>query len=68
MPRYLVCERNAVTTADSLFVHRNTLRNRLSKIDEIIGVNLDNRDERMHLLISLNMLLNASTSQEPSKL
>ena len=66
--RYLVCERNAVTTADSLFVHRNTLRNRLSKIDEIIGVNLDNRDERMHLLISLNMLLNASTSQEPSKL
>ena len=58
--RYLACERNAVTTADSLFVHRNTLRNRLNKIDEIIGVNLDDRDERIHLLISLNMLLNAS--------
>ncbi len=57
---YLACERNAVTTAEALFLHRNTLRNRLSKINDIIDVNLDDVDERMHLLISLNMLLNAS--------
>ena len=56
---YLVCERNAVATAAALFLHRNTLRNRLAKIDEIVSVDLDDRDERMHLLISLNVLVNA---------
>ena len=57
---YLVCERNAVACAQALFVHRNTLRNRLAKIQELIGTNLDNNDERMHLLISLNMLVHGS--------
>lgn len=57
---YLVCERNAVATAEKLFLHRNTLRNRLSKIDEIIETDLENVDERMHLMISLNVLLNAA--------
>ena len=57
---YLVHERNAVSTAQALFVHRNTLRNRMSKIDELIGMDLDNYDERMHLLISLNAITNAN--------
>jgi len=56
---YLVCERNAVATAKRMFLHRNTLRNRLSKIDEIVSANLDDADERIHILISLNMLVNA---------
>ncbi len=59
---YLVLERNAVLTADRLFLHRNTLRNRLNKIDEIIGIDLDEFDERMHLMIALNTLLNATTN------
>ncbi len=58
---YLVLERNAVMTADKLFLHRNTLRNRLGKIDEIIGVDFDDADERMHMIIGLNTLLNASS-------
>lgn len=56
---YLVCERNAVATASRLYLHRNTLRNRLNKIDEIITANLDDADERMHILISLNTLVNS---------
>ena len=57
---YLVCERNAVATAQTMFLHRNTLRNRLNKIDELIGTDLDNADERMRLIISLNTLINAA--------
>lgn len=57
---YILHERNAVATADALFVHRNTLRNRINKIDDIIGIDLNNNDERMHLLISLNSLVNAT--------
>ena len=57
---YLACERNAVITAQKLFLHRNTLRNRLMKIEEIIKTDLDNVDERLHLLISLNTLINSS--------
>ena len=57
---YLACERNALITSDKLFLHRNTLRNRLMKIEEIIETDLDDVDARMHLFISLNTLLNAS--------
>ena len=58
---YLVLERNAVATAEHMFLHRNTLRNRLNKIDEILGTNFDDTDERMHLIIGLNTLLNATS-------
>lgn len=55
---YLQFERNAVITAKALFLHRNTLRNRLSKIEEIIDVDLDDSNLRFYLMISLNTLLN----------
>lgn len=57
---YLALERNAILAADSLFVHRNTMRNRLNKINEIIGTNLDDPDERMNLIISLTTLIHAT--------
>ena len=44
-----------------MFLHRNTLRNRLNKIDEILGTDFDDVDERMHLIIGLNTLLNATS-------
>ncbi|MBO4364688.1 MAG: helix-turn-helix domain-containing protein [Eggerthellaceae bacterium] len=56
---YLKYERNAVATADALFIHRNTLRNHLNKIAEITNSDFDDADVRFHLLISLNTLLNA---------
>ena len=57
---YLNCERNAVATANALYLHRNTLRNRLNKIDSIIGTDLDDVNERIRMTISLNMLLHAT--------
>jgi DNA-binding PucR family transcriptional regulator len=57
---YLVCERNAVATAQATFLHRNTLRNRLNKIDELINTDLENIDERMRLMIALNTLINST--------
>ena len=63
---YLKCERNAVATAQALFVHRNTLRNRLNKIAEITGSDFDDADMRFHLLISLNTLLNTGSERVPN--
>lgn len=57
---YLIHERNAVATAEALFLHRNTLRNHLNKIAEITNVKLDDANARLHLVISLNTLLNAN--------
>ena len=55
-------ERNAVLTANKLFLHRNTLRNRLNKIDEILGIDFEDVDERMHLIVALNALVNATSN------
>ncbi|HAM16643.1 MAG TPA: hypothetical protein DCP91_12465 [Eggerthellaceae bacterium] len=57
---YLQHERNAVATANALYVHRNTLRTHLNKIAEITGADFNDADMRLHLLISLNTILNAS--------
>ena len=55
---FLKYERNAVATAKALYIHRNTLRNHLNKIEEITGSDFNDADVRFHLLISLNTLLN----------
>lgn len=55
---YLQFERNAVATAKALYLHRNTLRNRLDKIVEVIDADLDDAALRFNLMISLNTLLN----------
>lgn len=52
---YLQNERSAVDTANKLFIHRNSLRYRLERISELINVDLDNPDIRMHLLLSHQM-------------
>lgn len=57
---YLQFERNALLTAKTLFLHRNTLRNHLAKIKEITKADLDDANLRFYLLISLNTLLNDS--------
>ena len=55
---YLQYERNAVVTAKSLYLHRNTLRNHLAKIEDIIEADLDDPLLRFYLMVSLNTLLN----------
>lgn len=50
---YLACERSNVRTASALFIHRNTLKYRLEKIEDLIDVDLDDFGTRMHLMLSL---------------
>lgn len=49
---YLQCERNTTETAKKLYMHRNTVLNKINKIEEIIGDSLDNSALRDRLTFS----------------
>lgn len=49
---YLRHDRNLCETADTLFLHRNSLRYRLEKINELTHADLNNPDIRMHIMLS----------------
>ena len=49
---YLDCGGNAVLTAQKLYLHRNTLYQRLKKINGIIHTNLDNANVRLFIMMS----------------
>jgi len=59
--QYLVCERNKVDTAAALYIHRNTLKYRLDRIDDLLRIDLDDLDTRLHLMISFKLLHNNSS-------
>ncbi|HAM15184.1 MAG TPA: hypothetical protein DCP91_04880 [Eggerthellaceae bacterium] len=58
---FLLHERNYVTSSASLYLHRNTLRNRIEKINEMLDVDLDDPIVRLRLIVSLNTALNAQS-------
>ena len=47
---------NAVTAANLLFIHRNTFYQRLTKIQEMLNLNLDNGDVRLYLQLSTYLI------------
>ena len=49
---YLVNERSLIRTAEALKIHRNTLLNRISRIEKLTGADLDDPDQRFRLLLS----------------
>ena len=51
---FLINERNYVTASKALYLHKNTLRNRIEKINELIDVNLDDPLVRLRLVVTLN--------------
>ena len=53
---YLLNERDIPKTADDLIIHRTTLLYRLKKIQAMTGMNLDDPNERLYLLLSLKLL------------
>lgn len=53
---YLINERNHNNTSHKLSIHRNTLSYRLKRINDLINVDLNNPDIRIHLLISYNLI------------
>lgn len=53
---YLEADRNVVTATAQLYIHRNTLRNRLQKIEELLGVDLEGSGEIANLWLALRAL------------
>lgn len=50
--QFLANERNLVSTAESLFIHRNTLVFRIKKISSIISVDFEDPLERAYIFLS----------------
>lgn len=53
---YMENERDIPKTAAALIIHRTTLTYRLKKIQSILGMDLEDPDTRLYLLLSLQML------------
>lgn len=53
---YLLCNCNNQKAADSLFIHLNTLKYRLQKIQDICNVDLSDAEERLNLQLALKVL------------
>ncbi len=47
---------NSTRTANDLFLHRNSLRYRLSRIQALLGLDLDDADTRLALQIGLLLM------------
>lgn len=55
--QYLQHSKNAVKTANHMYLHRNTLNLRLTRIEEISGIDLSAPCDSFHLLLSCLILL-----------
>lgn len=53
---FMVEKYNATRTAQKMFIHRTTLIDRINKIQKIGEINLDDWNERLHLMISIEIL------------
>lgn len=53
---YLHCGRSYVETAKQLYIHRNTLVYRKTRIEEILGVDLDNPEHIFRMELSFRIL------------
>ena len=52
---FLACNGNVATAARSLFVHYNTLRNRLATIEQVLGLPLEGAEHRLNLGLALRI-------------
>jgi len=52
---YFRCNGDPVSCAEELFVHANTVRYRLRKIETLCGVSLDNEEDRFNLQLALKL-------------
>lgn len=52
---FLECQGNTVETAEKLFIHRNTLRYRLQRIEQILGIDLSQPNERFSLWLAVKV-------------
>ncbi len=54
--QYIACNFNSRKTADSLFIHINTLKYRLQKIQNIAGIDLNDPETRLNFQLALKAL------------
>ena len=59
---YLVCERKASQVAGIQNMHRNNVSHRVRKIEEMLGVSLDDPHERFSLLLAYQLRDDAFSS------
>ena len=53
---YLESGGNASQSAEKLYIHRSSLMKRLNKIEKVTGIDLENADTRLYLMISYQLL------------
>lgn len=53
---YIECRFNALETTRRLFIHRSTFLYRLERIRELFGIDLEDPDELLHIMISFRLL------------
>lgn len=53
---YLSCNQNIGEAASRLFIHRNTMNYRISKIHDLLGLDLSDTDIAFHILYSYHVL------------
>ena len=58
---YLKHNKSLKLAATELFIHRSTLTYRLDSIKKLVNMNLDDADERLHILLSCIVLRNLNT-------
>ena len=54
---YLLCGRNLTDASEQLFIHRNTLNYRISRIREIIDVDIDDYNQAFYLMTSCRLVI-----------
>lgn len=53
---YLLCNYNSTHTAEKLYIHRTSFLRRLDRIKKITGIDINNNDEMLYLLLSFKMM------------
>ncbi len=49
---YLECERRASVVAERLHMHRNNVKYRITRIEELFGIDTEDADARFDLLLA----------------
>lgn len=55
LQKYLQFNGNIKETSEVLYIHRSTLLYRLEKIESILNVNLNNSEDRFHLMMAIKL-------------
>jgi len=64
---FLEQERRLMDTAKALYIHRNTLIYRIERIQKLTGMDLDDPDVRLRILLSCRILSNAESKCDNRK-